>query len=170
MLGTYPVWILPQRHPPALRGPLPSPDSPISPRGWHADTGFSDYGALSTLAVPSWAHLAAQCPSGCKEPPLHLCPTPTLTLPSRAVRICPGGSWQGDGVLGGIGSWWQGERSGGGSAATAEHLSPAKREKRPGSTFITIWDDGQKFFPEQIYFDAQLPFDLYWARCWEAGV
>lgn len=77
-----------------------------------------------------------------------------------------------------MGSWWgvgcSRALAVGGRERDFPQLStscpPTKRERRPGSTFITVWDDSQKFFPEQIYFNGRLPFDLHWARDWEAGV
>lgn len=35
--------------------------------------------------------------------------------------------------------------------------------------FITVWDDGQKLFLEQIDCKGQLPLGAHRARCREAG-
>lgn len=47
---------------------------------------------------------------------------------------------------------------------------PKRKEERPGAMFITVWDDGQKLFLEQIDCNGQLPLGAHRARCREAGV
>ena len=97
-----------------LRAPLPSSghrlaceDLSCLPWVWQPNTSISQMMGPCALwplpAGPSWLVAVLppnRCSQGCYP---HLPPNPRclLTVPLRAVRICPAGSWQEAGVQGG---------------------------------------------------------------------